>query len=55
MQRFPCFGKFMLSALTVLSALATSLAARAQSASPVDLVKQAAAAVGGVEALRLLT
>ncbi|MGA2998467.1 MBL fold metallo-hydrolase [Bradyrhizobium sp.] len=52
MKRFFCFGKFMLSALTVLSALAAQLAAHAQSASPVEVVEQAVAAVGGVAALR---
>lgn len=52
MKRFYRLSNFMLSVLAVLSALATPFVAHAQSASPVDVVKQAVAAVGGVEALR---
>ena len=52
MKGFFCFGKFMLSAPTVLFALAMPLAAHAQSVAAVDVVKQAVAAVGGVQALR---
>jgi glyoxylase-like metal-dependent hydrolase (beta-lactamase superfamily II) len=52
MKGFFCFGSFMLTAPTVLFALAMPLAAHAQNVSAVDVVKQAVAAVGGVQALR---
>jgi glyoxylase-like metal-dependent hydrolase (beta-lactamase superfamily II) len=52
MKRFYRLGNFILFVLAGVSALATPFVAHGQSASPVDVIKQAVAVVGGVEALR---